>query len=217
MGPNFTIILDALFRLSLEFSSCTSHVAGFVVNHQLLCVGPTKEKTLKWIRSMLRTHLPHGHDFEIAWCLVICGVLKFPLDKDDLPPTSSMPNAIVFAMLGLLHERGLLKVPLSAWPWRAYLKKQGVYGEGWLPFFEAVRHKWTKDKKMINAINSDQILSKMLAARVSFLEDQIFEAKNVDLTRRVFSTVAIPIVARTAKSKVFGFGGIVVEPSDFDY
>jgi hypothetical protein len=219
VGPNFAIILDALFRLSLEFPRCTSHVAGFVINHQLLCVGPSKQRTLRWIKAMLKLHLPHGHDFEVSWCFVVCGVLKFVIGKDDLPSTKSMPNAIVFAMLGLLHEKGLLALPLSAWPWRAYLKKRGIYSEGWLPFFEAVRRKWTKDKKLIGAIKSDPILSKMLTEGVTFLEDQIFDAKNVDVARRVFSKVAVSIAAPKvkAKAKVSGFGDIVLTPSDFEY
>jgi hypothetical protein len=217
VGPNFAIILDALFRLSLEFPRCTSHVAGFVINYQSLCVGPSKERTLKWIKSMLRLHLPHGHDFEVSWCFVVCGVLKFIVGEDNLPSRNSMPNAIVFAMLGLLHEKGLLVLPLSAWPWRAHVKKRGVYSECWLPFFEAVRRNWTKDKKLIGAVTSDPILSKMLAAGVTFLEDQILEAKNVDVTRRVFSKVAISLPTSKVKPKVLAFSDVTFAPFDFEY
>jgi hypothetical protein len=193
VGPNFLIILDALFRLSLEFPRCTSHVAQFLINYQSLCVGPSEERTLRWIKSMLNLHLAHGHDFVIAWCFVVCGVLKFTLDKDDLPPTNVMPNAIVFTMLGLLHEKNLLPISLSAWPWRAHLKAHGIYGEYWLPFFESVGRKWTKDKKLVFAVTGDAVLAQMLTAGVTFLEDQIFEAKNLDVNRRVFSKKALPI------------------------
>jgi hypothetical protein len=136
---NFLIILDALFRLSLEFPRSTSHVASFVINHQLLCVEAAQNRTLKWIKSMLKLHMPHGHDYEVAWCLVVCGVFKFRVEPEFLPSRDSMPNAVVFSMLGLLHEKGLLALPLSAWPWRAHLKKRGIYSEVWLPFFEAVQ------------------------------------------------------------------------------
>jgi hypothetical protein len=40
---------------------------------------------------------------------------------------------------------------------------------------------------MRSAITGDPILSKMLAAKVTFLEDQIFDAKRIYLSRRVFS------------------------------
>jgi hypothetical protein len=128
-----------------------------------------------------------------------------------------MPNAIVLAMLGLLHEKGLLALPLSAWRWRAFLKERGLYSEYWLPFFEAVRRKWIKDKKLIAAVTADPVMSKMLAAKVSFLEDQVFEAKNLDVTRRVFSKIAAPPRALKARRKVRGFGDSVVDISDFDY
>jgi len=215
--PNFQIILDALFRLSLEFPRCTSHVAGFLINHQVLCVGLSKERTLKWIKSMVKAHLAHGNDFEVSWCFVVCGVLKFSLSSDDLPSTNVMPNAVVFALLGLLHEKGLLGVPLSAWPGRAHLREKGIYSECWLPFYEAVRRKWTTDRKLIAAVSSDPILSKMLTEGVSFLEDQIFDAKNLDVSRRVFSKIPIAISALKAKPKLRNSGNIAISSSDFEY
>jgi hypothetical protein len=214
---NFLIILDALFRLALEFPRCTSHVAQFLINRQVLCVGPSKERTLRWIKSMLRLHLPHGHDFELSWCFLVCGILKISLSEDDLPSMNVVPNAVVMAMLGLLHEKDLLGPPLSAWPWRACLKERGLYSEYWLPFFEAVRRNWTKDKKLIAAVKSDPVMSKMLAAKVSFLEDRIFEAKNLDVARRVFSKVATRSRTSKATPKSRRLVDTVVELSDFDY
>jgi hypothetical protein len=168
---------------------------------------------------MLRLHVPHGHDYEVAWCLVVCGVFKFRVESDFLPSTDSMPNAIVFAMLGLLHEKKLLGLPLSAWPWRAHLKKRGIYSEAWLPFFEAVRRKWTKDKKMVGAVNSDPILSEMLTSGVTFLEDQIFEAKSVDVARRVFSKVEVPRPTTKVKPKLkpASLSEALLAPTDLEY
>jgi hypothetical protein len=217
VGPNFLIIVDALFRLSLEFPRCTSHVAQFLINHQMLCVGTSRERTLKWIKSMLRMHLVHGHDFEISWCFVLCGIFKLKLSKEELPRTDVMPNAVVFVMLGLLHERGLLELRLSAWPWKAHLKELGLYSEYWLPFFEAVRRKWTKDKKIIGAVKSDAVLAKMLNDGVSFLDDQIFEAKNLDVARRVFRKVPMSISKPKTKPKGLTFGEIAVNTLDLEY
>jgi hypothetical protein len=121
-------------------------------------------------------------------------------------------------MLGLLHEKDLLGLPLSAWPWRAHLKKLGIYSEAWLPFFEAVRRKWTKDKKMVDAVCSDPILSKMLDSGVTFLEDQIFEAKSVDVARRVFSRIAPPPPrTKVVKRKPANLGDALLVQPDFEY
>lgn len=108
------------------------------------------------------------------------------VEEADLAPLSSRPSSAVLAILGMLNERGLLSFRFSKWPWRADLKKSGIYGENWLPFYEAVRRKWTTDKKMISAVNAGPILSKLLAAKVTFLEDRIFDAARIDISKRVF-------------------------------
>ena len=185
---NFGIIVDALFRLSREFPSCISHVAEFLINNQSLC-DDTKIKTRikRWVTATIQTHLSHGHDYEVAWALVISGVLRIPVDKEVMELFDRVPNSVVFAVLGMLHERGLLLFPLSNWPWRAQFRRSGLYGEHWLPFYEAVLRNWTKDKKIVSAVKSHPIFSKMLAQRVTFLEDKILDAAKISVSRRVFT------------------------------
>ncbi len=233
IGTNFSIILDALFRLARDFPRSISHASSFLINNQRLCVGPIRDKVVVWVKATLHAHLPHGHDFEVAWCLVVCAVLKIEVGKDEIPNSNSMPNAVVFALLGLMHEKGLLKVRLSSWPWRAHLKKQGINSENWLPYYESVRRNWTKDKKMVATVRNDPVWSKMLSAKVKFLEDSIFEAARINLSRRVFqrsrtqqpaNLLPPPSSSRTAKpkthkpsKKIRGFADIDFEPDEFDY
>jgi hypothetical protein len=186
VGSILPIILNSLFRLAREFPRCTSHVVGFLINNQSLCQGPAKERTTRWIRSTLKKHLPQGHDFEVAWCFVACGVLGIKIRSEDLSDVKAVPNSVLFALLGLLKEKGLLEVPLSYWQWRAHLKSLGIYSEAWLPFYEAVRRKWTTDKKMLSAVNADSTLAAMLKAGVTFLEDDIFQAATINLKKRTF-------------------------------
>ncbi len=185
-GANFLIILDSLFRLAREFPRCTSHVVSFLINNQALCSGVARERTIRWVRMTLKRHLPHGHDFEVAWCLVACAIIGIKIRKEDISSTHAIPNSVLLALLGLLREKGLLEVPLSHWPWRAHLKAMGVYSEAWLPFYESIRRKWTTDKKMVSAVMSDPTLAAMLKANVTFLEDDIFEAAMINLKKRVF-------------------------------
>ena len=138
------MILDALFRLAREFPGCVAQVAGFLINNQEHCHNRSiKQRITKWIRGMLNAHLPHGHDFEVAWCLVICGVLKITVRRTDIAKTGTMPHPVVLAVLGLLREHNLLTVPLSTWRWRGEFKNDGIYGQNWLPFYEAVLRRWT--------------------------------------------------------------------------
>ena len=184
---NFELVLDAMFRLGRDFPSCMHHVAVFLINYQSMCDDPHIRKRVEtWLKTTIRTHNQHSHDSEIAWCLLTGAVLRIIFDEAELPPFDTRPNSVVFAMLGMLWERGLLSVPLSKWGWRSEFKKTGVYGENWLPFYEAVRRKWTKDKDIISAVTGDPIFSKMLAAKVTFLEDRIFDAVEIHLSRRVF-------------------------------
>jgi hypothetical protein len=188
VARNFGVILDALFRLSRDFPSCTNHVAAFLINHQTECHEPTiRKRVALWTKSMMTTHFQHAHDFELAWCLLVCGVLRLTVGKDDLAPAAARPSSVVFAMLGMLRERGLLSVPLSYWGWRAQFKKNGILGQNWLPFYEAVRRSWTTDNEIVSAVNGHPILAQMLAAKVTFLEDRVLDASRINIVRRVFA------------------------------
>src|SRR6266516_2077748 len=141
---NFELILDGLFRLARDFPRCMNYVASILINNQDFCSVPIIKKRIeRWCRSTIKTHIRHGHDFEVAWSLVVCGVLKIRLNRADLDSDASVPGPTVLALLGLLHEKKLLTTPLSSWPWRATLKKAGVFDQYWLPFYEAVRRGWT--------------------------------------------------------------------------
>jgi hypothetical protein len=136
---------------------------------------------------MLSIHMPQGHDFETTWCLVACGVLKIKLDKSDISIGDGVPNPIVLTLMWLLRERKLLTVRMSEWNWRAKFREVGIYSENWLPMYEAVSRKWTSDAKIVNDVKTNPVLEKMLAGKVTFIEDQIFDAKRIDISHRVFS------------------------------
>jgi hypothetical protein len=188
VSRNFAVILDSVLRLARDFPSCTNHVAAFLINHQPECDEPDRRRRIStWIKSSFRAHAQHHHDFELAWCLLVSGVYRIILEKDDLASSEIRPSSVVFAMFGMLRERGLLEVPLSYWGWRADLKKDGIVGQNWLPFYEAVRRKWTTDKAMVAAVNAHPIFAKMLANNVTFLEDRIFDAARINVVARVFA------------------------------
>jgi hypothetical protein len=203
VARNLPLILDTLFRLAREYPRCISHVAVFLVNNRNICrKRQYKERITKWVRATLNAHARHEHDFEVAWCLVVCGALRIKVRKADISIPGQVPGSIVFALLGLLSERKLLTVPLSTWPWKAEFKKAGVFSHRWLPFYEAVRRKWTNDKAMIKAVNSNPVMARMLAKKVTFLEDRIFDAAEINITRRTFVRPLSGPAGRTKKKSL---------------
>jgi hypothetical protein len=193
-GTSFHPLLDSMFRLSRDFPICLNYVVGFLINNQGLCSNQeVKIRVHSWIRSILAIHLPQGHNFEVAWSLVAAGVLRIKLEETDVPTDSTFPGSIVLALFGLLRERRLIGFSLSRWDWRGILRAQGIFGENWLFLYEAVRRKWTKDKKLISYANSHTILSQALKENVAFLRDDVLDAQRINLDRRTFRTTKIDL------------------------
>jgi hypothetical protein len=51
---------------------------------------------------------------------------------------------------------------------------------------EAVRRKWTTDKKLIGYANGHPLLSQALKENVAFLRDDVLDAQRINLDRRTF-------------------------------
>jgi hypothetical protein len=187
LDGTFQALLDSMFRLSRDFPICVSHVVSFLINNQQLCANQEiKTRVHNWIRSIVAIHLPQGHNFEVAWSLVAAGVLRIRLDDGDVPLDGTFPGSIVLALLGLLRERNLVSFPLSRWDWRGQLRAQGTFGENWLLLHEAVRRKWTTDKKLIGYANGHPLMSQALRENVAFLRDDVLDAQRINLDRRTF-------------------------------
>jgi hypothetical protein len=224
---NFELILDGLFRLAREFPRSMTYVTSILINNQDFCSKPdTKKRIERWCRSTIKTHVRHGHDFEVAWSLVVCGVLKIKLHKSDLDGEMPVPSPTILALLGLLHEKGLLTNPLSTWPWKSKIKKLGVLDSYWLPFYESVRRGWSKDKNLVRAVNAHPVLARMLASKVTFLEDRIFDAAQINISSRIFRSrgARIKTVQSIEKYRAMkkelgprGFGSIKLTIQDLDY
>jgi hypothetical protein len=191
VGKNFSSILDILFRLARDYPVCTSHVAQFLINNQSLCrTSKMKQRVEKWLNTMVADHFHNSHDYEIAWCLLVAGVLRISINAEYLRTEGVKHGSIVIAILWMLQKRGLLRISMSKFRWKARFKMNGVYSENWLLMYEAVRRKWTKDKRIIKAVKRDPVLDRMLKSNVTFLEDDIFKATRIDVSRRIFSKSA---------------------------
>ena len=186
---NFDVILEVLFRLARDFPKSISHVCSFFINNQALCLKNNRSKLIELnLKNLLKLHIRYGHDFEIAWCLLASSVMKITWQKDELMSLDILPHSVVLAILGLMNEKHLLKFSFNSWAWKKKLKETGALGEYWLPYYEAVRRGWTKDKKMVAAIKSQPVFAKMLAAKITFLEDAVMTAGKIDLKKRVFGS-----------------------------
>jgi hypothetical protein len=182
---NFNLLLNILLRFGRDFPTCIDLVSTFIINNKGACSErQARTNVEEWVRAIFRSEAKQGHDFEVAWALVICGALGIPVSKVDFRVYSESACSVVFAILGLLNERHLLADPLSSFEWRAETKKSGLHGPHWLMFYEGVRRKWTKDRAMRAAVTSDPLMSQLLEANVTFLDASIFENVRISLERR---------------------------------
>ena len=176
-----------MLRLSRDFPSCTHHVAAFIINNQARCKDPRLlSKISAWAKSPLASQLRHSNDFEASWRLLVCAVLRIDIEEKDIGNFDIEFSSVILAIMGVLKERSILKFPLSKFKFRHLLRKTGIYGENWLPYYEAVRRKWTKDKDMIAAVTSDPILSRMLSKDVTFIEERAMDISHISLVTRIF-------------------------------
>lgn len=178
-------LIDAFFRLGRDYPSTTKHVAEFLVNNRKNLAGPEIGSRVEyWIKSLISLNYRDKNDLELSWVLLIAGIYGIKLTKDDFPDFDYIPGSVVFSIIGLLRQHGLLDVPLGSWDWKSRFKKSGIYGPDWLPLYEAVLRKWTKDTKLIALINSSPHFQKLLLDRVSFLDDDILKISKIDFRRR---------------------------------
>lgn len=184
---NYRLLLDSLFRIARDFPSSLHIVAAFIVNHRSLFVSREFHTRISsWVKEGIRKHLPNADDAETVWFLLVAGAFEISVTEKELTNTDDLPSPLVLASLFLLNEKGLLTGGMSRWSWRARFHDLGVYSEYWLPFYEAVRRKWTKDRKIISAVKKEPVFAKMLKADVTFLEDQVFNTPHIDIKRRTF-------------------------------
>ena len=173
-----------MLRLA-DFPACIPHVAAFFISNRKRCqTAEARERLAVWIKWAFRIHVPHSHDLEMAWCLLLCGVFGIAVQRADIEPIGQRQSSVVMVMLGLLHERGLLSVPLRLWNWRAEIKSASVYGQAWLMAYEAVRRRWTSDKSIVRMVRGERIFESMLADGVTFVEDEIFSASYMNLSKK---------------------------------
>ncbi len=178
-------LIDAFFRLGRDFPSTIKHVAEFLVNNRPHLSSPEIVDSVEyWIKILIKLNYGNNNDFELSWVLLIAGIYGINLKSDDFPDFDYIPNSVAFSIIGLLRQHGLLDVPLSSWNWKSRLKQSGIYGPDWLPLYEAVLRKWTRDKKLIGQVNSSPHFRRLLADNISFLDDDILKVSRIDFRRR---------------------------------
>jgi Reverse transcriptase (RNA-dependent DNA polymerase) len=184
---NFSLALDSIFRLARDYSDCIGMLSEFLINSaakiKLLNLEKRVERGLKRLVSF---HSKRNHDYEVVWCLLSSSSYSIKWSTEDLNIDEGLPQPTTLAMLGLLNERNLLSFKFSSLNWRSKIKALGPMSNYWLPYYEAVRRKWTSDKTMVAAVNTHKILNGMLNANVTFLENNILNAASLNLRKRSF-------------------------------
>jgi hypothetical protein len=200
-SKNFAIALDAMLRLGRDFPYCLSTASAFLINNQSTLQTTEQRSRIKaWIKSILKEHLRNGHHFELSWALLVAAAFNISLDASDLPIHEELRSPVIFCLLALLHERKLLGITLQQLGWRSHFRSHGITSENWLPLYEAVRRGWTKDRKIVQELQSVPLFADMLRKDVTFLEDRALNPRQIDLQRRTFKVGSASLVG-TANSK----------------
>jgi hypothetical protein len=179
MQGNFPFVRDCMLRMARDFTGCLKSVVIFTTQFRtLLNDGESKAVMRRWLKQIFATHTHRGHDMEIANALAICGVLGLRVDRDFIAPGNGAVSPVVLAMLGLLSEDGLLAEPWDDWrPKDSASSANIVNSRFWLPYYEAVLRKWTKDPDLVLAFAEDDFFTSLASESVSFLDMSDFASK----------------------------------------
>lgn len=172
---NVPFIRDCTLRVARDFTVCLKFAAQFVTQYRSLLMDSDSLRVIKqWARLVIAAHASRGHDLEVSWILFICGVLGLSIDKSFIPVEDCPGSPVVLALMGMLSEHSLLA---GKWDdWRSPHSGEGSIANGrcWLPHYEAVFRGWTDDVGIIGEIKADPLFSKLLEAKVTFLDDSDF-------------------------------------------
>jgi hypothetical protein len=176
---NFPFVRDCMLRVARDFAGCLKSVVIFTTQFRAhLSDGEPKAVMMRWLKQIFATHTRHGHDMEIANALAISGVLGLRVDRDFIAPGNGDVSPVVLAVLGLLSEDGLLAEPWDDWrPKDLASSADIVNSRFWLPYYEAVLRKWTKDPDLFIAFAGDDFFKSLVADSVSFLDTSDFASK----------------------------------------
>jgi hypothetical protein len=177
---NFSFVRDCILRVGRDFTMCLKFVTQFVTNYRDSLADDESRRIIEqWAKHILATHAKRGHDFEVSSILVICGVLGIKVDQAFIALDEKIVSPVVLSIIGLLSADQLL---IGQWDeWRTPPAGTGsiANGRNWLPHYEAVLRKWTKDPEILREIKSDPLFSQLLKSKVTFLDDSDFLSKTV--------------------------------------
>jgi hypothetical protein len=197
-SENLRFIRDCVLRVGRDFTTCLKFVAQFVINYRELLKDSESQETIKtWARQILAVHAKRGHDFEVAWVLVICGVLGLSVDQAFIGLDQPVVSPVVLAILGLLSADKLLVEKWDEWRPSPPGTASIANGRNWLPHYESVLRNWTNDADIIKEIKADPLFSQLLKAKITFLDDADFLSKEGKADAPRPSSVRGGIVART--------------------
>ena len=176
---NLEQALECLLRLARDFTPCLRHLTEFVRRHRggPPFDGPTIQLMEDWLSSVVASHGPRGHDFEICWTLAIHGLLGIAIDLRALRPPGGTHSPVVLCYLGLLQARGLVQGPgLFGGTWDdvaggVFSGGRPALGRHWLPCYEAALRGWTADSRLAREVKADALLGRLMTGGVSFLDD----------------------------------------------
>lgn len=124
--------------------------------------------------SLAVRHAPLGHGSEVAWALWLSLAFQVPVTQPATVALSNMEDCLV-ALLALdARSRGLIGPGLGTQAWEDAMTTAALRSEWWLLSYEAYLQGWLPSKGTANHIAPEPFFQDLLAARVSFYDQNGF-------------------------------------------
>ena len=167
-------------------------------------ISKTKIKSI--IEKLIKTNLPKGHHYEVAWALWMCVEFKIKL-KNKMAQEIFASNDILSILIAMdLKSRNLINASVSTNSLLSELTTDSLMNENWIFTYESIKKGWLVPAT--NPIDNNEYFKILLANGVYFYNEtakvKTYTIKKPKIEK---STVTKETKTETAKTIVYSGGG----------
>lgn len=166
----------------------------------------SKGKVKSIIEKIINTHLPKGHNYEVAWALWMCIEFKIKI-KNKMAEKIFASNDYVSILIALdLKSRNLINATVNTDNLLSELTEESLMNENWLFTYESIKKGWLNPTH--NPIDKNKYFKILISNDVYFYrEDAKVETFAIRKPSEQISKISMKPQAEDAKTIISGGGG----------